>query len=151
MDPPSKTSDQKYTSSELLSSAKLLSEAAQASLRNESDKVDKAKVADAAGDLLDAAGQYAKLDEQKGIGQYVEKGADYLHHYKGDSAPSNPSTTAPPSESHPPKQEESKSEGGGGFGQFTKLAGDFLGKKWFHHIIFIAALIYYVMMNLNNK
>ncbi len=128
-----------YTSSELLSSAKLVAEAAQSSLRNESDhKVDKAKVADAAGDLLDAATQYAKLDEQKGIGQYVEKGADYLHHYKGTTAPSKPSTTAP-SESEPPKQESHgdappQSGGGGGFGQFTKLAGDFLSKKWFHHI-----------------
>ncbi|MQI71931.1 hypothetical protein EI017_24470 [Escherichia coli] len=75
-----------YTSSELLSSAKLVAEAAQSSLRNESDhKVDKAKVADAAGDLLDAATQYAKLDEQKGIGQYVNQGADYLHRVQGSN------------------------------------------------------------------
>ncbi|OIW10783.1 hypothetical protein TanjilG_27729 [Lupinus angustifolius] len=134
--PPTKPISEEYSSSELLSSAKLVAEAAQASLRNESDKVDKVKVADAAGDLLEAAEKYAKLDEQKGVGQYVDKAADYLHQYSGGATTSPPKTTTAaaatatdPSESDPPKA-ESKSEesGGGAFGQFTKLAGNFLNK-----------------------
>ncbi|KAE9613208.1 hypothetical protein Lal_00027779 [Lupinus albus] len=136
---PTKPINEEFSSSELLSSAKLVAEAAQAGLRNESDKVDKVKVADAAGDLLEAAEKYAKLDDQKGVGQYVDKAADYLHQYSGGSTTSPPNTAAAaavaatdhPSEADPPKP-ESKSEesggGGGGFGQFTKLAGNLFSK-----------------------
>ncbi|KAK7251926.1 hypothetical protein RIF29_35541 [Crotalaria pallida] len=122
--PNTKPSTEEFSSSELLSSAKLVADAAQSALKNESDKVDKAKVAEAAGDLLEAAKHYGKLDDQKGVGQYVDKAADYLHQYQGGSG-----TTAPPSESEAPKPESKTEEGsGGGFGQFTKLAGNFLGK-----------------------
>ncbi|KAK7362419.1 hypothetical protein VNO77_04530 [Canavalia gladiata] len=110
------------SNSELFASAKLVADAAQSTIRNESDKVDKAKVADAAGDLLDAAGKYAKLDEQKGVGQYVDKAADYLHQYQ----PTNSSTTSKPAES---KTDDAKPKSeGGGFGDFAKLAGGFLNK-----------------------
>ncbi|XP_057416263.1 nodulin-related protein 2-like [Lotus japonicus] len=124
--PDKPTAEEKYSTSELLASAKVVSEASQAALRNESDKVDKAKAADAAGDLLDAASQYAKLDEQKGVGQYVDKAADYLHDYKPGGAAPAPA---------PSKPEESQGEhaaqsaGGGGLGgDFTKLAGGFFKK-----------------------
>ena len=110
--PPSEQS-----TTELITSAKLVAEAAQSALKSDSDKVDKAKVADAAGDLLDAAGKYGKLDDKQGIGQYVDKAADYLHNYQGDN------TTAPsqPAES---KGEES----GGGLGGLANLAGGFFKK-----------------------
>ncbi|CAL0311719.1 unnamed protein product [Lupinus luteus] len=130
---PTKPSSEEFSSSELLSSAKLVAEAAQAGLRNESDKVDKVKVADAAGDLLEAAEHYAKLDDQKGIGQYVDKAADYLHQYSGGATttapPKTTTTAADHSEADPPKP-ESKSEesGGGAFEQVTKLAGNFFKK-----------------------
>ncbi|QCD82577.1 nodulin-related protein 1-like [Vigna unguiculata] len=101
------------SSSELLASAKLVADAAQSTLRNESDKVDKAKVAGAAGDLLDAAGKYGKLDEQKGVGQYVDKAADYLHGYKDKAAA-------------PSQSEDSKPQEGGGLaGGIANLAGGF--------------------------
>ncbi|BAT74771.1 hypothetical protein LR48_Vigan833s000500 [Vigna angularis] len=103
------------SSSDLLASAKLVADAAQSTLRNESDKVDKSKVADAAGDLLDAAGKYGKLDEQQGIGQYVDKAADYLHQYQDKAAaPSQPA--------------DSKPEEGGGLGGLANLAGGFFKK-----------------------
>ena len=99
-----------------------MAEAAQSALKRESDKVDKAKLADAAGDLLDAAGKYAKLDDKQGIGQYVDKAADYLHNYQGGGggAPSQPAES---------KGEESGGGGGGGgLGGLANLAGGFFKK-----------------------
>ncbi|KAG4906413.1 hypothetical protein AAZX31_20G024900 [Glycine max] len=115
--PPSEQS-----TTELIASAKLVAEAAQSALKRESDKVDKAKLADAAGDLLDAAGKYAKLDDKQGIGQYVDKAADYLHNYQGGGggAPSQPAES---------KGEESGGGGGGGgLGGLANLAGGFFKK-----------------------
>nr|AFK43818.1 unknown [Medicago truncatula] len=109
--------EKKISTSELMVSAKIVAEAAQSSLgKGSADQkpMDKAKVAEAAGDLLDAVGQYAKLDDQKGLGQYVDKAADYLHGYhpKGHDA----ATTAPPSSKpdHHKGNDAEKSEGGGG-------------------------------------
>lgn len=65
---------------ELLSSAKLVAEAAKSSFGHESDKVDKGKVAGAAANLLDAASHYGKLEE-KSFGKYVENAEDYLQRY----------------------------------------------------------------------
>nr|AFK36855.1 unknown [Medicago truncatula] len=89
--------EKKISTSELMASAKIVAEAAQSSLgKGSADQkpMDKAKVAEAAGDLLDAVGQYAKLDDQKGLGQYVDKAADYLHGYhpKGHDAATTAST-----------------------------------------------------------
>ncbi|KAL2344611.1 hypothetical protein Fmac_005896 [Flemingia macrophylla] len=112
-----KKEEKEYSSSELLASAKVVAEAAQSGF---GETVDKAKVADAAGDLLDAAGQYGKLDDQKGIGQYVDKAADYLHQYEAKGAtPSQPAET---------KAGESGGGGGGGLGGLANLAGGFFKK-----------------------
>ncbi|KAH7660723.1 hypothetical protein IHE45_15G011900 [Dioscorea alata] len=83
----------KSSSSELLGSAKILSDAASAAYRHETDKIDKSKVADAAGDVLGAVSDQAKL-ENTSIGQYVDKAETYLHSY------GKPSTT--PTTDHPP-------------------------------------------------
>ncbi|KAI5387348.1 nodulin-related protein 2 [Lathyrus oleraceus] len=121
--------EKKYSTSELMASAKVVAEAAQSGLGKESE-VDKAKAAEAAGDLLDAVGQYAKLDDNKGAGQYLDKAADYLHQYES----TNTNTTAAPPTSKPdqpkgddaPKSEEAvKSEDGGGSGGLGGLGGDF--------------------------
>ncbi|XP_058735325.1 nodulin-related protein 2-like [Vicia villosa] len=122
--------EKKYTTSELMASAKVVAEAAQTGFGKESE-ADKAKAAQAAGDLLDAVGQYAKLDDNKGAGQYVDKAADYLHQYQS----TNTNTTAAPPTSKPdqpksddvaPKSEEAvKSEDGGGSGGIGGLGGDF--------------------------
>ena len=88
-----------------MSSAKVLAEAARSGFGKESaGSMDKAKVADAAGDLLGGARQYGKLDD-KGMGQYVEKAENYLHQYGGGGGQSEK-----PSESKP----EGHSESGGG-------------------------------------
>ncbi|CAJ2650399.1 hypothetical protein L195_g029845 [Trifolium pratense] len=125
---PGSGEEKKHSASELMASAKIVAEAAQSGFGKGADgkDVDKGKVASAAGDLLDAVGQYAKLDDQKGLGQYVDKAADYLHHY-------HPATTA--SADHPPtskpddhkSEDAGKSEGGHGhgIGDFAKAAGGF--------------------------
>lgn len=123
--------EKKISTSELMASAKIVAEAAQSSLgKGSADQkpMDKAKVAEAAGDLLDAVGQYAKLDDQKGVGSYVDKAADYLHKYEN-------TTTATPPASKPadqPKSDEAakpEGEGSGGIGglggDFAKVAGGF--------------------------
>ncbi|KAJ6689940.1 hypothetical protein OIU85_006248 [Salix viminalis] len=80
------------SASELLASAKLVAEAAQASLGNGRDKIDKVKVAAAAEDLLGAASKYGKVEE-KGLGQYIEKAENYLHHYHSGSQPITTTTS----------------------------------------------------------
>ena len=74
---------QNHSNSELFSSAKVLSEAAQSVYNHEPGKMDKAKVAVAASNILGAAG----VDESKGFGKYVDKTAVYLN--KHDSSYGN--------------------------------------------------------------
>lgn len=76
------------STSELISSAKLLAEAAKSSMNHETDKVDKARAAAAAEDLLDAASRYGKLEE-KSFGKYVEKAETYLHQYHSSHSSTN--------------------------------------------------------------
>ncbi|KAK4430054.1 Nodulin-related protein 1 [Sesamum alatum] len=83
---------QKPSNSDLFASAKMVADAAQAQFRNEPEKYDKAKVAGATADLLDAASQYGKLDETKGVGKYVDQAENYLRQY---NTTSQSSTTAP--------------------------------------------------------
>ncbi|KNA19117.1 hypothetical protein SOVF_064290 [Spinacia oleracea] len=66
--------------SELMSSAKLVADAAKSALARDKEKIDKAKVAGAAGNLLGAAKHYGKLEE-KSYGKYVGKAETYLHQY----------------------------------------------------------------------
>ncbi|CAI8617599.1 unnamed protein product [Vicia faba] len=123
--------EKKYSTSELMASAKVVAEAAQTGFGKESE-ADKAKAAQAAGDLLDAVGQYAKLDDNKGAGEYLDKAADYLHQYQSTNTTT---TAATPPTSKPdqpkgddvaPKSEEAvKSEDGGGSGGLGGLGGDF--------------------------
>ena len=100
---------------ELLASAKVLAEAAQSSVQNKA--VDKAKVAEAADDVLHAASQYGKLEE-KGYGQYVEKAETYLHGQFNSGDPSA-EHSAPAEPKAEPKESE-KSEGG--LGDVMKMA-----------------------------
>ncbi|CAJ2648084.1 unnamed protein product [Trifolium pratense] len=72
---------QNYSSGELFSSAKVLSEAAQSVYNHEPGKVNKAKVAVAASNILGATG----VDENKGFGMYVDKAADYLNKHDSSS------------------------------------------------------------------
>ncbi|KAL2546700.1 nodulin-related protein 1 [Forsythia ovata] len=121
-DRPQDTADHpKPSNSDLMSRAKVLADAAK------TGKYDNPEVAGAAADLLDSAEKYGKLDENKGVGQYVEKAEDYLRKYQPSHSttttgkPDDKSTTAAPK---PAENTESESGGGG----YMKMAGDFLKK-----------------------
>ncbi|XP_047975978.1 nodulin-related protein 2 [Salvia hispanica] len=108
----------KPTTSDLIHSAQVVAGAAQAHFRSEPEKFDKGEVAGAAADLIDAASDYAKLDDKQGIGMYVDKAEDYLRHYKGADAP------AAKPEAAGSEGAEKKADDGG----LMKMAGDFLKK-----------------------
>ncbi|XP_031492480.1 nodulin-related protein 2-like [Nymphaea colorata] len=137
----------KPSPTDLLSSAKVIAGAAKAAAGRDMDKVDKAKVASAAEDVLIAARHYGKLEE-KSFGKYVQKAENYLHEYHssrpgtgagsgheassgGGGGPEHaPSSGAQkPSVAHPTGAHHGQSEeGGSGFGDYMKLAQGFLKK-----------------------
>ncbi|URE18820.1 hypothetical protein MUK42_13311 [Musa troglodytarum] len=115
---------------QLLSSAKVVADAAKSALRHETDKVDKAKVADAAADILGAASHYAKLEEGK-LGKYVGQAENYLHQYHSShSAHSSTAAAAAHSSSTHSTGEAHHGGGGGGGGleDYMKMAQGFLKK-----------------------
>ncbi|XP_010514115.1 PREDICTED: nodulin-related protein 1-like [Camelina sativa] len=148
------TAHRPASNAELMASAKIVAEAAQAAARNESDKLDKAKVAGATADILDAASRYGKLDEKSGVGQYLEKAEQYLHKYEtshSHSSGGGSHGTAGTGGSHggvatggshggvgtggshgggagapASKKEDEKSGGGHGFGDYAKMAQGFM-------------------------
>ncbi|XAR65248.1 hypothetical protein NMG60_11009300 [Bertholletia excelsa] len=128
-DPPTDPDQQQQppSSSELLASAKTVAEAAQFTLRNEGEKVDKTRVAGAAEDLLGAASHYGKLEE-KGMSQYVEKAESYLQQYgSSDSSTTTgggEATATTPSKSGGESGEQGQS--GGGYGDYLNMAKRFL-------------------------
>lgn len=117
------------SASDFFSSAQVVAEAAQACFQSGADKVDKAKVAGAASDLLGAASRYGNLDE-KGYGGYVKKAETYLEQYSsGAPVGAAPAAAAAADSTTPaPAEGEAKSEGathGGGFLSAAKgLLGD---------------------------
>ncbi|XP_058070184.1 nodulin-related protein 1-like [Magnolia sinica] len=121
------------SSTQLLSSAKLVAEAATSALHHETHKVDKAKVAGAAGDLLAAASHYGKLEE-KSFGKYVEKAEEYLHHYHSSNSATT-TTTTHSSSTHHSGYGSSGGDGGdgtkseSGYGDYLKMAQGFLKKN----------------------
>lgn len=94
------TTNRPASNAELMASAKVVAEAAQAAARNESNKLDKGKVAGASADILDAAEKYGKLDEKSGAGQYLEKAEKYLNDYES-SHPSGAGGPPPASQTEP--------------------------------------------------
>ncbi|KAM3706859.1 hypothetical protein ACJW31_03G183200 [Castanea mollissima] len=134
------------SNAELMASAKVLAEAGQTTISQGADKVDKARVAGAAGDLLEAASSYGKL-EQTSYGKYVEKAETYLDQYgnpssKSQSHSTTTTTTTTPSHSSTPStttdSEPHSAAGGGdheiegntesGAGDYLKMAQGFLKK-----------------------
>lgn len=112
--------------SHLLSSAKVVADAANSALRHETDKIDKAVAAGAAADLLGAASHYAKLEDGK-LGKYVEQAESYLHQYHSShSAHSSSAAAAHSSSTH--SGGEAHAEGGGGLEDYMKMAQGFLKK-----------------------
>ncbi|KAL9997337.1 hypothetical protein Hdeb2414_s0008g00264621 [Helianthus debilis subsp. tardiflorus] len=140
-DDKNKANPEQSSNSDLMSDAKTVAEAAHAAASNQSDKIDKPKVAGAAADLLDAAKEYGKFDETQGVGQYLKQADDYLHQYEksGTTPAAAPPATEekkgeevpPPAEEKkveaPAPVEEKKEESGSGFGAADafKAAGSF--------------------------
>uniref|UniRef100_A0A1J3JHN9 Nodulin-related protein 1 n=1 Tax=Noccaea caerulescens TaxID=107243 RepID=A0A1J3JHN9_NOCCA len=122
------------SNAELMASAKIVAEAAQAAARNESDKLDKAKVAGAAADILDAASRYGKLDEKSGVGQYLEKAENYLHKYETSNSNKSGGVAGVGSqggvgESHgggAGSPAAKKGDDKSGFGDYAKMAQGFM-------------------------
>ncbi|KAM4110310.1 hypothetical protein ACB094_03G185600 [Castanea mollissima] len=129
------------SNAELMASAKVLAEAGQTTISQGADKVDKARVAGAAGDLLEAASSYGKL-EQTSYGKYVEKAETYLDQYGNPSSKSQSHSTTTPSHSSTPStttdsEPHSAAAGGdheiegnteSGAGDYLKMAQGFLKK-----------------------
>ncbi|XP_021910464.1 nodulin-related protein 1-like [Carica papaya] len=115
MDHKSDNHHKKPSPSELLSSAKQVAEAAKATLHHGNTKIDKAKMAGAAADLLAAASHYGKL-EGKSLGKYVGKAENYLHQYHTSHSTSSAAN------------EHSSHGSGTGYGDYLKVAQGFLKK-----------------------
>lgn len=123
----------KPSTSELMSSAKIIAGVAKG------EKVDKAKVCEAASNILDAASSYGGLNEKEGLGSYVSKAEDMLRKYgSGGSGGGSGGETAGKekkqhdsgSGEHETKKKPSKNDedegGSGGFGDYFKVAQGFL-------------------------
>ena len=136
---------QKKSSGELLSSAKILAEAAQTAVGQGADKVDKGKAAGAASDLLEAGSKYGKLEE-KSYGKYVDKAQDYLHQYETKNtttghghAPSDAGQAPSSDKDHEAAaggDHEKKQSEEGGVGGYLKVAQGFL-HKWYVYIVYV--------------
>lgn len=139
---------------DLMSSAKLMADAAKSALsHDEKQKIDKAKLAGAAADLVGAAKHYGKLEE-KSFGKYVGKAETYLHQYHSShssaatttshsagygGSPSHEGGTAPGhggphggGEGKPGHSSSGSGGGSGGYGEYVKLAQGLLNKKQDH-------------------
>ncbi|KAL4639627.1 hypothetical protein ACB092_03G232200 [Castanea dentata] len=125
------------SNAELMASAKVLAEAGQTTISQGADKVDKARVAGAAGDLLEAASSYGKL-EQTSYGKYVEKAETYLDQYGNPSSKSQSHSTTTTTTTTTTDSEPHSAAGGGdheiegntesGAGDYLKMAQGFLKK-----------------------
>lgn len=141
------------SNSELLSSAKIVADAARAKLQNDPNhKFDQSEVAGAAENLLHAASHYGKLDEKGTLGMAVGKAENYLHQYHATTTTTNPdhSTTTTttttetfkPDKDHPAtttsttetfhtkpgKDHHQEGHSGGGYGEYIKMAEGMLKK-----------------------
>ncbi|KMT08994.1 hypothetical protein BVRB_6g137040 [Beta vulgaris subsp. vulgaris] len=112
--PPTSTSD-------LMASAKIVAEAAQLACTQQTDKIDKAKVSEAAEEVLEAVKTYGKLDESAGVGQYVDKAQGYLHKMHASSEDVAHSG-AEKEESDAPADAAEKDKFSGGLGGLMNMA-----------------------------
>ncbi|KAM3342138.1 nodulin-related protein 1 [Capsicum galapagoense] len=115
----------KPSKSELMSSAKLVADAAKAKLHHDPKNFEKSELAGAAADLLNAASQYGKLEE-KGIGKFVGKAETYLHKYETSHSTTTTTHAAAASttgHTHSSGHTEGKhEESGSGYGEYIKMA-----------------------------
>ncbi|KAL7110141.1 hypothetical protein ACP275_05G006100 [Erythranthe tilingii] len=134
-DPNTTDHNRKPSKSDLIHSAKVVTDAAQSHFRRDPEKYDKGQLAGATADLLSAASDYGKLNDTDGIGKYVDKAEGYLRHYSSSHSPTHPGdhqTTSSGGGKKPSHGDGGKkpSHGGEGLGSgdFLKMAGGFLKK-----------------------
>lgn len=116
----------KPSKSELMSSAKLVADAAKAKLHHHPKQFEKSELAGAAADLINAASQYGKLEET-GIGKFAGKAESYLHKYET----SHHSTTASAAYTTGHTQSSGHTGDGkheSGYGEYIKMAEGLLKK-----------------------
>uniref|UniRef100_A0ACD5VD87 Uncharacterized protein n=1 Tax=Avena sativa TaxID=4498 RepID=A0ACD5VD87_AVESA len=132
------------SSSDLMSSGKVVAEAAQSAFETKSvENIDKERVAGASADILDSVSKYAKI-EDKPAGQYLEKAEVYLKQYSSGGtekektdAPAAADAPKPAAEEAPkepapapaPAAEEGKSSDGFGLDDVVKGAESVMEKK----------------------
>ena len=126
------------SNADLMASAKTVAEAAQLACNQKTDQIDKAKVAGAAEDVLEATKTYGKLDETSGAGKYVDKAEDYLHKYHTEGGEKAKEETNVTSSAGAEKAKEEtnvtssagaeKESGGGGIGGVMNMAKGLFGK-----------------------
>ncbi|KAF3944018.1 hypothetical protein CMV_029475 [Castanea mollissima] len=119
----------KPSNAELMASGKVLAGAGQTTVSQGAGKVDKARVAGAAGDVLEAASGYGKLEE-KSYGKYVEKAETYLDQYGNPTSQSqsHSTTTTPSHPSTPSTTTDSKPHSDAGGGNTESGTGDYVKK-----------------------
>ncbi|EYU22384.1 hypothetical protein ABFS82_05G005800 [Erythranthe guttata] len=145
-DPNTTGHNRKPSKSDLIHSAKVVTDAAQSHFRRDPEKYDKGQLAGATADLLSAASDLGKLNDTDGIGKYVDKAEGYLRHYSSSHSPAHPGKTGDhqttssggggkkPSHGdggdHYSDGGKKPSHGGEGLGSgdFLKMAGNFLKK-----------------------
>ncbi|KAK1663238.1 hypothetical protein QYE76_051397 [Lolium multiflorum] len=136
--------DFKKSSGGLMSSGKVVAEAAMSAFETKSvENIDKEKVAGASAEILDSTSKYAKL-EDKPAGQYLEKAEVYLKQYSSGGtekektdvpaaadAPKPAAEEAPkePAPAPAPAAEEGKSSDGFGLDDVMKGAESLVEKK----------------------
>ncbi|XP_055801265.1 nodulin-related protein 1-like [Solanum dulcamara] len=116
----------KPSKSELMSSAKLVANAAKSKLHHDPKQFEKSELAGAAADLINAASQYGKLEET-GIGKFTGKAESYLHKYET----SHHSTTAGAAYTTGHTQTSGHTGDGkheSGYGEYIKMAEGLLKK-----------------------
>lgn len=119
------------STSELMTSAKVVAGAAKATIGHTKEEIDKVKVAGAAGDLLSGVKHYGKLEENVGLGKYVGKAETYLHKYESSHSSSvGGPTVAGAGSAGVGKEKKKDGHGshGGGVSDYFKMAEGFLKK-----------------------
>ncbi|KAK9750708.1 hypothetical protein RND81_02G215700 [Saponaria officinalis] len=111
--------------SEVISSAKVIMDAAKSAFANDNERIDKAKVAEAAANVLEATSHYGKF-EDKSYGKLINKAEDYLHKYNSTHSTTTAATTdggGGATEGHGGGGGDGKEgHGGGGYGEYLKMA-----------------------------
>ncbi|GAA0152238.1 hypothetical protein LIER_37452 [Lithospermum erythrorhizon] len=132
---PKKDDQQTPSTTELMSSAKVVADAAKAKMSNQ--EFDQHKAAEAAADVLDGASHYGKLDESQGLGKMVNQAEDYLHKYSttttttttghgGDGQQPPTTTTTTTASTHETSGGGGADEGGEEKSDIMKMAEGFL-------------------------